>query len=276
MIILEAIELIRDNHFGEGKKSLFASVCIGFVAIAISWLTKGFIFYIYDWFYCFRLLTLPNVWWVWVICFFADDFSYYWFHRCSHQVRFFWASHIVHHSPQTYTLSTALRVPWTSNITGNFLFWLWMPLLGMPPVTIITMKSLSTIYQYWLHTEKIKKLPAWIETIFNTPSHHRVHHSSLVEHLDKNHGGTLIIWDRLFGTFLCEDSKPVYGLTKNIMSNNPFVIAFHEWVCLFRDLKKSKTLRDGVNFLFNSPGWTNNGNGKTTRMLRAEAGKKAA
>ncbi|HEY4327116.1 MAG TPA: sterol desaturase family protein [Mucilaginibacter sp.] len=271
IITLEVIEMIRENHFGAGKKSLFASVCIGSVAIAIASLVKGVVLYIYVWIYQFRLFTLPaDIWWAWVICFFADDISYYWFHRCSHQIRFLWASHIVHHSAQTFTLSTALRLPWTSNITGTFLFWAWMPLVGLSPVMIVTMKSLSAIYQFWLHTEKIKKLPKWFEAMFNTPSHHAIHHSSLVNHLDKNHGGTLMICDRLFGTFLNKTQKPVYGLTKNINSNNPFVIIFYEWANLFKDLKKSKTFIDCLNFIFNSPGWTNNGNSKTTRILRAE------
>lgn len=271
LVIIESVELAREHRFGEGKKSMFSSLFIGIVAIAIATTTKGVALLCYALVYRYRLVTMPgDAWWAWVICFLSDDLSFYWFHRCSHQVRFFWASHIVHHSPQTFTLTTAFRLPWTSHFTGNFLFWAWMPLLGISPSMIITMKAASTVYQLWLHTEKIKRLPKWVEAVFNTPSHHRVHHGTEVEHLDKNHGGTLIIWDRLFGTFCPETYTPVYGLTENIRSNNPFIIEFSEWGSLIRDLKRSRSLRDRINFLFNSPGWSNDGNSKTTKALRRQ------
>jgi sterol desaturase/sphingolipid hydroxylase (fatty acid hydroxylase superfamily) len=188
LMIAESIELIRENRFGEGKKNMLSSVFIGLVAIIVSFTIKGIVLYCYTWVYSFRLFDLPKSAWVWVLCFFGDDFTFYWLHRASHHIRFLWASHSVHHSPQTFTLCTALCMPWTANITGNFLFWAWMPLIGISPAVIITMKSISALYQFWLHTERIKKMPRWFEALFNTPSHHRVHHSSEVEYLDKNHG----------------------------------------------------------------------------------------
>jgi sterol desaturase/sphingolipid hydroxylase (fatty acid hydroxylase superfamily) len=264
LVIIESIELARDHKFGKGKNDMLASLFMGIVAVGIAATVKGVVLLFYTWVYHFRLLTVPaGVWWAWVVCFVADDFSYYWFHRCGHHVRFFWASHIVHHSPQTFTLTTAFRLPWTSHLTGNFVFWWWMPLLGISPAMVISMKAISTLYQLWLHTEKIKKLPKWIEVMFNTPSHHRVHHGTEADHLDKNLGGTLIIWDRIFRTFCEETRKPIYGLTKNINSRNPFVIELSEWGNLISDLRKARSFRDRINFIFNSPGWSNNGNIKT-------------
>jgi len=276
LVVAESIELVKENHFGKGKKDMFASLFIGIVAIFVATSTKGINILFYTWVYHFRFFTIESGWWAWIICFFADDLSYYWFHRCGHKVRFFWASHIVHHSPQTYTLTTALRLPWTSHLTGNFLFWGWMHLLGLSPAMIVTMKAASTVYQLWLHTEKIKKLPKWVEAFFNTPSHHRVHHGTDAIHLDKNIGGTLIIWDRLFGTFCAETYRPVYGLTKNINSHNPFVLEFSEWGNLISDLKRARSLRDCVNFLFNSPGWTNDGNNKAIKTVTGQRNKKVS
>jgi len=275
LVIAESIEMIWEHRFNKDKNEMFNSITIGIVAIAIATFCKGFIFLFFSWLYQFRILTISSTaWWAWIICFFADDISYYGFHRCSHQVRFLWASHAVHHSPQIFTLSSALRMPWTSIVTGNFLFWSWMPLIGLSPVMVITIKSINAVYQFWLHTEKIKKLPAWFEAVFNTPSHHRVHHGSDADYLDKNHGGTLIIWDRMFGTYLNETHKPVYGLTKNVGSSNPFVIAFHEWNNIVKDLRKAKTTGDRMNFIFNSPGWTNDRTNKATCTLIADAAEK--
>ncbi|HXL57507.1 MAG TPA: sterol desaturase family protein, partial [Chitinophagaceae bacterium] len=145
---------------------------------------------------------------------------------------------------------------------------------GFTPAMIMLMKSLNAMYQFWLHTEAINKLPGWFECVFNTPSHHRVHHGSDIEYLDKNHAGILIIWDKIFGTYQEEVHKPKYGLTKNIQSNNPFVITMYEWKNLFKDLKKAKSLYDSINYLFNAPGWSNDGSSKTARQLQAEVSSK--
>jgi sterol desaturase/sphingolipid hydroxylase (fatty acid hydroxylase superfamily) len=269
LAIAECVEMIREHRFAKDKNNMFSSLFIGVVAIGISSFVKTTVLFTYIWLYQWRLLTLPaGCWWVWLVCFVGDDFSYYWLHRCSHQVRFLWASHVVHHSPETYSLSAALRIPWTSHFTGNFLFWCWMPLVGFSPVMIVTTKAINAVYQFWLHTEKIKKLHRWVEAVFNTPSHHRVHHASNVEYLDKNHGGTLIIFDRLLGTFAKETARPVYGLTKKLSSSNPFVILFAEWGSLVKDIRKAKSLGDLANFIFNSPGWCNNGESNTTKALR--------
>lgn len=269
LIIIEAAFMIKEHR--PDKKDTLSSIILALGHLPLAAITKGSVILLYSFIYQYRLFTLPiNYWWVWAICFFADDLSYYWYHRSSHQVRFFWASHKVHHSSEKFTLSTGLRIPWTSDFTGNFIFWMWLPLIGIEPYMILFMKSVGALYQFWLHTEKIRKLPKWFEAIFNTPSHHRVHHSSDVEYLDKNHAGTLIIWDKLFGTFLPETFKAKYGLTEDIKSFNPVVIAFHEWKNIFRDLKKSKKIKDRFCYFFKAPGWSHDGKGKTTKQLQLE------
>ncbi len=214
-----------------------------------------------------RLFDLGFAWWVWVLAFFADDFSYYWFHRLSHGVRYFWASHVIHHSSQKYNLATALRQTWTGTLSGAFVFWLWMPLVGFHPFIVITMQSVSLIYQFWIHTEAVDKLGP-LEYVLNTPSHHRVHHSSELKYLDKNHAGVLIIWDRLFGTFQQEENRPTYGLTKNLSTYNPFRVAFHEWADIARDVRQAGSLRNALGYLFGPPGWSPDGSRKTTKQLR--------
>ena len=258
------------------KKDIITSFIIVIGRIPFSAATNGFILLFYTLIYRYRIFTFPDYsWFTWVICFFGDDLSFYWFHRCSHQIRFLWASHQVHHSSENFTLSAGLRVPWTSNLTGNFLFWAWMPFIGIEPYMVIFMKSANVVYQFWMHTETIGKLPKWFELLFNTPSHHRVHHGSDVEYLDKNHAGTLIIWDKLFGTYQEEIFKPKYGLTENINSYNPAKIVLHEWKKISRDFKKTKKFRDRFNYLFNSPGWSHDGSSKTTKQLQKslKAGK---
>ena len=271
LIAVEIIYLHKEHRFTERKNEIVANIIIAIGAAFVGFITKGAILFVYTLLYQYRIFEMPdNIWWAWVICFFADDFSWYWFHRSSHKIRFLWASHAVHHSPEVFSLSAGMRVPWTSNITGNFLFWAWMPLIGITPAMIMLMKAVGVVYQFWLHTEAIDKMPKWFEAIFNTPSHHRVHHATNIEYLDKNHAGTLIIWDKFFGTFQEEEQKPVYGLTKKINSSNPVVIAFHEWKNLFSDFKKAKGIKDYANYLFNVPGWSNDGSSKTTKQLQTE------
>lgn len=269
LLIAEVVYIIKEHR--HDNKDMLSSFGLALGTIPISFITTGIIIFTYSLIYQFRFFTIPfDHWWAWVILFFGDDFSYYWYHRMSHQIRFLWASHMVHHSSEKFTLSSGLRVPWTSNLTGTFLFWAWMPLIGFEPYMVIFMKSANVLYQFWMHTETIKKLPKWFEAVFNTPSHHRVHHGSNVEYLDKNHAGTLIIWDKLFGTYQEEIFKPKYGLTEDIKSYNPFVIAFHEWKKMFNDFKKTKKLKDRLHYFFNSPGWSHDGSTKTTKQLQTE------
>jgi sterol desaturase/sphingolipid hydroxylase (fatty acid hydroxylase superfamily) len=149
-------------------------------------------------------------------------------------------------------------------------FWIWLPLIGFHPAAVMTMQAISLLYQFWIHTEHINKLPAPIEFIFNTPSHHRVHHGSNLAYLDKNHAGVLIIWDRLFGTFEPERDRPTYGLTTNLNSHNPVKIAFHEWTAIGRDLRRAGSVRNAMGYIFGPPGWSHDGSRRTTKQLRGE------
>ena len=190
----------------------------------------------------------------WVALFFADDLAYYWFHRVSHESRLFWASHVVHHSSQHYNLSTALRQTWVP--MTYFPFWLPLPLLGFPVWMVLLAQSWSLIYQFWIHTERIQRLPRWVERAFNTPSHHRVHHGANHQYLDKNYGGILIVWDRLFGTWEPEDERVRYGLTKQLRTFNPFRVAFHEYIALARDVRRARGWRLKAQVAFRGPGWS--------------------
>ena len=256
-------------------KDTFSSLAMGIGNVLIGLGSKAIVLATYYLVYEYHLFDLGYAWWVWILAFFADDFSYYWFHRVSHSSRFFWASHVVHHSSQKYNLSTALRQTWTGQLTGTFLFWAWMPLLGFHPLMVLTMQSISLLYQFWIHTEAIKKLPAPVEFFFNTPSHHRVHHSSEPIYLDRNHAGILIIWDRMFGTFQEEVHHPTYGLTENIESYNPLYIAFHEWIALIRDSFRARSPKHFLLYLFGPPGWHPEKKGKTAHELRKAWQQKA-
>ncbi|WP_416908274.1 MAG: sterol desaturase family protein [Polymorphobacter sp.] len=193
-------------------------------------------------------------WRTWAAGFFVLEFFYYWQHRFSHTVRWLWTSHAVHHSPNEFTLPAAFRLGWTGTISGAWVVLLPMALMGFHPVVIATLMAINLRYQYFLHTEAVGKL-GLLEWVFNTPSHHRVHHGSNPAYLYTNFGGVLIVFDRLFGTFALErDNEPVrYGLTRPVTSNNPFVIAFHEWANLWRDLKQVRTAGSAWRVLFGRP-----------------------
>ena len=208
-------------------------------------------------------------WWAWLVLFFLDDFAYYWFHRMNHEVRIFWAGHVAHHSSQHLNFGTALRQGAGERIHKYF-FWIWIPLLGFDPLMMFVVLSINLIYQFWVHTELVDKLPAWIELIFNTPSHHRVHHASNARYLDRNHAGVLIIWDRIFGTFSGEKEAdpPKYGLTKNIDSHNPLYVASHEYASIWKDVMNAEKWSDKLKYIFYAPGWSHNGPDLRAKVLR--------
>ncbi len=191
--------------------------------------------------------------WTWVALFLADDFLYYWYHRTHHTIRVFWASHVVHHSSRFYNLSTALRQPWTP--FTSLPFWLPLALLGFSPWMILLQQSVSLLYQFFIHTERVERLWRPVELVMNTPSHHRVHHGSNRQYLDKNYGGILIVWDRLFGTFEAEGERVVYGLTKNVGSYSPVRVAFHEFGDLWHDVRRAPSWRARWGYTFKHPGW---------------------
>lgn len=197
---------------------------------------------------------LPVVWWSWLIAIVVMDLSYYWMHRIEHQVRFFWMYHSVHHSSPEFNLTTSLRLAWVEGVI-EWIFFIPMLLLGFSAPQTISALLIVVVYQTWIHTEKVGKL-GWLDKIFNTPSTHRVHHGSNPIYLDKNYGGILIIWDRLFGTYQPETEKVNYGLTKPLGSVNPLTINFHETLNMVRDARKAGSLTEVFGHLFNRPGWS--------------------
>lgn len=272
-VVLEGIAVFKKSPKTYELKDTFASIAMGLGNVFIGLLTKLFIVVIIGFLYeNYKLFEIGFQWWAWVLILFADDFCYYWSHRMGHESRFFWASHIVHHSSQKYNLSTALRQTWTGGFF-TFIFFLILPIIGFHPVIIFTQMSISLLYQYWIHTELINKMPRWFEAVFNTPSHHRVHHGSNPIYLDRNHAGIFIIWDKLFGTFQEElpEVKVTYGLTSNIHTYNPVKIAFLEWIALFKDVFNSKTsLTNKLKYVIFPPGWRHDGSGKTSNDLRKD------
>ena len=254
-------------------KDSITSISMGIGNVVLGFISKALVLlallYVYN---NFRIFTVPIVWWSFILLFFADDLSYYWFHRISHSCRLFWASHVVHHSSQHYNLSTALRQTWSGGFY-SFVFWLWLPLLGFHPGMILLQMSISLLYQFWIHTETIQKLPKWFEYVMNTPSHHRVHHGSNPIYLDRNHAGILIIWDKFFGTFQPElkEEKVVYGLVKNIQTFNPLKVAFIEWYYMIKDAFSNKTtISNRLKYFIKPPGWRHDGSGKISEDLRKE------
>jgi sterol desaturase/sphingolipid hydroxylase (fatty acid hydroxylase superfamily) len=229
------------------------SMGLGNVFINVGW--KGVVVIVYAALYELSPLRMPaDLWWTWIVLFFADDLAYYWFHRAHHEIRLFWASHVVHHSSEHYNLSTALRQTWTP--MTSLPFWMPLALMGFAPWQILLAQSWSLLYQFWIHTERVDKLPRWFEKVFNTPSHHRVHHGSQEQYLDRNHGGILIVWDSLFGTYEPEGERVRYGLTKNIETFNPVKVAFGEFVAIWRDVKGAKRWRHRLGYVFRGPGWS--------------------
>ncbi len=220
--------------------------------------------------YAIAPFKIPINWWTIALCFVLDDLRYYWWHRISHERRWFWASHVIHHSSQHYNLTTALRQTWTGDILGGILFKTPLVLMGFDPLTIIFVSGMNLVYQFWIHTEMIDRLGP-LEWVMNTPSHHRVHHATNPRYLDANYAGTLIIWDRLFGTFVAEDKseQPRYGVIRNLGSFNPFIIAFNEWLGIFRDLASARSWRDVIGYTFGPPGWSPDGSRLTSARIKA-------
>lgn len=228
----------------------------GSVLVNIGW--KAVVLVVYSALYMIAPIHLsgsdPLTWaLLFAALFVAEDLCFYAYHRSHHTVRLFWASHVVHHSSEHYNLSTALRQPWTPFTALPF--WLPLVLVGFPPWMILMQQSISLLYQFFLHTERIGKLWAPVEFVMNTPSHHRVHHGSNARYLDRNYGGILILWDRLFGTFEAEGERVVFGLTKNVNTFNPLKVAFHEFAAIARDVRTARRPRDVLGYLFAGPGW---------------------
>lgn len=221
-----------------------------------------------------RLWTLSmNHWSSWLACFIAQEFCYYWYHRAAHRTRWFWCTHAVHHSPNQLNLSAAYRFGWTGPLTGSTAFFILTPLFGMPPRIVLMLLTLNLLYQFWLHAIWIPRLGP-LEWIFNTPSAHRVHHASNLEYLDGNYGGVLIVFDRLFGTYI-EERLHVpcrFGLVEPTTTYKLLTIEFEHWRALWRDLLSANSMREVCDYIVRPPGWRPDGEGHTTEDLRRRAG----
>jgi len=260
----KAVYEVRDTatSLGMGLGSSVAGAITGAAIFGVSiWVYQNY-----------HLFEIPmTAWWAWIAVFFLEDLTYYWFHRLSHERRFWWASHVNHHTSQHYNLATALRQTWTGGVAGTWLLWLPLVFLGFPPAMVVIQKGVSLVYQYWVHTEAIRRFPAWFEAVMNTPSHHRVHHARNPRYLDANYAGILIIWDRMFGTFIPEDdAEPCrYGVVHNLGDFNILRVAFHEWMAIGRDLAGSRSLREVVGYVLGPPGWSPDGSRDTSATLKA-------
>jgi sterol desaturase/sphingolipid hydroxylase (fatty acid hydroxylase superfamily) len=263
-VLLLVVEALSFRHLGDAEhdagpvgyevRDTRTSLTMGLGNVTVNVVWKLVVVTAYAALYELTPLRIPSdAWWAWVLLFVGDDVSYYWFHRVSHENRVFWASHVVHHSSRHYNLSTALRQTWVP--MTYFPFWLWLPLLGFAPWMVLLAQSWSLIYQFGLHTERIGRLPRALEAVLNTPSHHRVHHGSNPQYLDRNYAGILIVWDRLFGTYEPEGERVRYGLTTNLRTFNPVHVAFHEYIALWHDVRRAQSWAMRGALLWHGPGW---------------------
>ncbi len=252
MLIEAVLSALRQRQayelkdFGASMSQLAMNIL---AKLGIDIVVIGFHFYLYQ----YRLVDWAGPL-QWLITLVALDFVFYWYHRASHRTRFLWAAHVVHHSSERMNFGTALRQSPTGPLTRALFYWP-LPLLGFDPLVIASAGAVATIYGFWTHTEQVNKLWRPLEYIFVTPSHHRAHHGSNPEYVDKNYANLLIIWDRMFGTFEEERTKVRYGLRTNIGTFNPFRIAFHEWATLFTDMARAGSARQAWQHWINPPGW---------------------
>jgi sterol desaturase/sphingolipid hydroxylase (fatty acid hydroxylase superfamily) len=252
-------------------KDTLTSLALGLGSTVAGGLTATLLYALAMWVYQFRVFTLGWAWYWFVIAFVIDDLRYFFFHWTAHRVRWFWASHVIHHSSQHYNLSTALRQTWTGFLSLGFIFALPLFLLGFHPLMIAFVSGINLIYQFWIHTEVIDRMPRWFESVMNTPSHHRVHHATNARYLDKNYAGVFIVWDKLFGTYTPEraDDRPRYGIVKDLGSFNLLWAATHEWVGIARDVWHAPTLRAKWNYMAKPPGWSHDGSRDTSETIKA-------
>lgn len=201
----------------------------------------------------FGLFQIPNKVWTFFILFFLYDLCYYWAHRLSHEINLFWGGHVVHHSSEEYNLSVALRQSSTQTI-WTFMFYLPLAVIGFDPVMLVLVSGINLLYQFWIHTEAIDRM-GFLEKFMNTPSHHRVHHGRNPKYIDKNHGGTFIIFDKWFGTFQEEEERPTYGITTPVQSWNPVWVNISHYATMKKELGMISGIKDKMKYLFNKPGW---------------------
>lgn len=252
LVVLEWFISLRNNrNFYDGQDTIAATV-VGIVNVILGALLKIVTFGVVLFVYNHVPWAIPHTWWAYPLCLIWIDFWRYVAHRVAHENRFWWATHVTHHSSRKYNLSVSFRLGWTQYI--KLIFFLPVIVTGFDPIMFFICHQIEVLYQFWIHTEYITKLPKPIEYIFTTPSHHRVHHATNDRYIDKNYGSTFIIWDRIFGTFQPEDETPVYGITKAIdKPYSPIYLCFHEWADLFRDIFKAKGYKEKLRITFGPP-----------------------
>lgn len=270
-MLIEYLHTRRKGKDAYERTDTVASIAMGIGAVVVGVPFRLLFLWVLSLLYEYRLFTFDLTLGTFLLLLLAEDFCYYWSHRTNHEVRLFWAAHVNHHSSERYNLSTALRQSWTQPYL-MWIFWLPLPLLGFSPEMILLQQAISLIYQFFIHTQEVKRLGP-LEWIFNTPSHHRVHHAVNPRYLDRNHGGIFIVWDRLFGTFAEErdDDVPVYGITKNIETYNLFRISFHEWGAMLRDVARAPRFLDKLKYVVMPPGFSPDGSTQTAAQIRAQA-----
>jgi len=274
-VVLVIAEMLFVRFTGRGRfeaKDTLASLAMGLGSVVMG---AAFAFIFIGFAKLIQPYALFHIGWSWgaaAACFVLDDLRYYLWHRASHRVRWLWADHVNHHSSQHYNLSTALRQPWGGFLAlPGVLFVAPLILLGFPLTMIAFVHGLNLVYQFWIHTESIGRFPRWIESVMNTPSHHRVHHATNARYLDANYAGVFIVWDRMFGTFVEEtqEDAPRYGIVGQIASFNPLRIALHGWVSLGSDLIRARSLREFAGYLLAPPGWSPDGSRETSDSIKA-------
>jgi sterol desaturase/sphingolipid hydroxylase (fatty acid hydroxylase superfamily) len=254
LVILTLIELSITFFNREEKrlKDMLANICLGSLVLLTGFFMKAMALTVYTLVYSIAIIKPASTFLLWLTAFFACDLVLYVYHLLGHKTRLLWAAHVAHHSSLHYNLSVGFRINFI-HLFYRFLFWAPLCLTGIPPEMILFLESLTAIWNFLIHTEKIKKL-GFLDLVFNTPSNHRVHHASNPEYIDKNLGGILIIYDRLFGTYVKETIPAVYGITHNIHTHNPKKVLLHEYKNVFGEVSKIKGLRNKIRFLFSKPG----------------------
>ncbi|MEQ8311900.1 MAG: sterol desaturase family protein [Sphingopyxis sp.] len=275
LLIVEMIVALRADRSRYEARDTLTSLMLGTGSQVAGALVGAAVVGMAVWVHQFRLfdigIAFETWWWAWVLCFILDDLAYYVFHRSAHRVRWFWASHVIHHSSQHYNLSTALRQTWTGFFSLGFIFRLPLFLIGFPPAMVFFCAGLNLIYQFWIHTEAIKRMPRWFEAVMNTPSHHRVHHGVNPRYLDANYAGVFIVWDKMFGSFVAErgDDPVRYGIVKQLGSFNILWAAVHEWVGIAKDVWAAPW-RHKLSYIWREPGWSHDGSRATSAMIKEQ------
>ncbi len=251
-------------------KGTLSNIYLTSLNLGLDILVRGICLLVLNYFYQFKFVELHNRYVYWGVLLIGQDFMFYWLHRVDHYCRMFWAIHVTHHSSEEFNLTVGFRSSVFQPLY-RFIYFIPLALLGFRGIDIMFIYSATQIYGILIHTKTVDKL-GFLEYFLSTPSHHRVHHASNVRYLDKNMGMLLIIWDRLFGTFVAEDEneKIIYGLTENIKTYHPLKIIFHEWISIGKDLKKSSSIKSKIMYVFGPPGWSHDGSKKTARQLRNE------